>query len=46
MLIIKAGFHMKLFRIANREDAVLPRGYKTFSILNSAVHEIYPAHKC
>ena len=22
-----------------------PRGYKTFSILNSAEHEIYPAHK-
>ena len=24
----------------------LPRGYKTFLILNSAGHEIYPAHKC
>ena len=24
---------------------VRPRGYKTFFILNSAVHEIYPAHK-
>ena len=23
-----------------------PRGYKTFSMLNSAEHEIYPAHKC
>ena len=23
-----------------------PRGYKTFSILNSGEHEIYPAHKC
>ena len=23
-----------------------PRGYKTFSILNSAEHEIFPAHKC
>ena len=23
-----------------------PRGYKTFFILNSAEHEIYPAHKC
>ena len=21
-------------------------GYKTFSMLNSAEHEIYPAHKC
>ena len=24
--------------------AVRPRGYKTFSMLNSAEHEIYPAH--
>ena len=23
-----------------------PRGDKTFFILNSAKHEIYPAHKC
>ena len=23
-----------------------PRGYKTFSMLNSAEHEFYPAHKC
>ena len=23
-----------------------PRDYKTFFILNSAEHEIYPAHKC
>ena len=23
-----------------------PRGYKTFFILNSAEHKIYPAHKC
>ena len=23
-----------------------PRGYKTFSMLNSAEHDIYPAHKC
>ena len=23
-----------------------PQGYKTFSMLNSAEHEIYPAHKC
>ena len=25
---------------------VWPRGYKTFFMLNSAEHEIYPAHKC
>ena len=23
-----------------------PRGYKTFFMLNSNEHEIYPAHKC
>ena len=23
-----------------------PKGYKTFSMLNLAEHEIYPAHKC
>ena len=23
-----------------------PRGYKTFFVLNSAEHVIYPAHKC
>ena len=23
-----------------------PRGYKTFFVLNSAEHEIYPAQKC
>ena len=23
-----------------------PRGYRTFFMLNSAEHEIYPAHKC
>ena len=25
---------------------VRPRGYKTFSMLNSAEHKIYRAHKC
>ena len=24
----------------------MPRGNKTFSMLNSAEHEVYPAHKC
>ena len=23
-----------------------PQGYKTFFMLNSVVHEIFPAHKC
>ena len=26
--------------------AVWPRGYKTIFMLNSAEHEIFPAHKC
>ena len=25
---------------------ILARGYKTFFVLNSTEHEIYPAHKC
>ena len=29
----------------NRQDT-RPRGYKTFYMLNSAEHEIFPAHKC
>ena len=27
-------------------QSTLPLGYKTFSMLKSAKHEIYPAHKC
>ena len=34
-------FMLNLSRIYTR-----PQGYKTFSVLNSAEHEIYPAHKC
>ena len=26
--------------------AAWPRGYKTFFMLNSVEHEIFPAHKC
>ena len=26
--------------------ANLARGYKTFFMVNSAEHEVYPAHKC
>ena len=25
---------------------IWPQGYKTFFMLNSTEHEIYPAHKC
>ena len=39
--------------IACREETVYlqrigvwPQDYETFSMLNSAEHEIYPAHKC
>ena len=28
------------------QDLIRPRGYKTFSMLNSVEHEIFPAHKC
>ena len=31
---------------SNLNFSVWPRGYKTFSMLNSAEHETYPAHKC
>ena len=27
-------------------DMSSPQGYKTFAMLNSAEHEIFPAHKC
>ena len=32
--------------IGARKPVFRPRGYTTFSMLNSAEHEIYPAHKC
>ena len=28
------------------QDQATPRGYKAFSMLNSAEHEIYHANKC
>ena len=28
------------------ENKARPRGYKTFSMLNSPEHKIYPAYKC
>ena len=28
------------------KPVIRPRGYKTFFMLNSAEHEIYPAHMC
>ena len=54
MLVIRTGIHIMLVRIGNRDDpaqaasleAVCTRGYKTFFMLNSVEHEIYPAHKC
>ena len=47
----------KLIRVSRNEVVVVirvdkdkgrtrPQGYKTFFMLNSAEHEIYPAHKC
>ena len=32
--------------IDQREQKPWPRGYKSFFMLNSAEHKIYPAHKC
>ena len=36
----------EVFRFVLLTDFNLAGGYKTFSMLNSAEHEIYPAHKC
>ena len=36
---VRLGFH-------DKKKVVWLRGYKTFSMLNSAEHKIYPAHKC
>ena len=33
-------------KVTNPCPAQPAGGYKTFSMLNSAEHEIYPAHKC
>ena len=33
-------------RVCTRNNPIWPRGYKTFFMLNSAEHEIFPAHKC
>ena len=30
----------------DRFHKIRPRGYKTFFMLNSTEHEIFPAHKC
>ena len=43
------GFNFKFHAIEFRLLVVhetRPRGYKTCFMLNSAEHEIYPAHKC
>ena len=29
-----------------RRRSIWPQGYKTFFVLNSTEHEIFPAHKC
>ena len=33
-------------RVFLLKEASRPRGYKTFSMLNLAEHDIFPAHKC
>ena len=32
--------------LTRQTEEARPRGYKTFIILTSAEHEVYPAHKC
>ena len=35
-----------MFCFRSQKSDIWTRGYKTFFMLNSAEHEIYPAHKC
>ena len=39
--VLRFILEAEIFSTANR-----PRGYKTFFMLNSIEHEIFPAHKC
>ena len=39
-------FSLELGALVAEEVKAWPRGYKTFSMLNSTEHEIFPAHKC
>ena len=36
----------KYFSLFFKENKTWPRGYKTFFVLNSTEHGIFPAHKC
>ena len=36
----------KAFNAFDQSGEIWPRGYKTFSMLNSAAYEIFAAHKC
>ena len=38
--------HDKMIIFQTEESEIWPHGYKTFSMLNSVEHEIFPAHKC
>ena len=33
-------------KLVDPVEEIRPQGYKTFFMLNSAEHEIYPSHKC
>ena len=41
-------FSASYFRVVlfDTQGISRPRGYKTFSMLNSTEHEIFPTHKC
>ena len=38
--------HVVFSKTPMQDLAIWPRGYKTFFMLNSTEHEIFPAHKC
>ena len=45
-LMSQRGAYVVATGIKTKHFGSRPRGYKTFSMLNSTEHEIYPAHKC
>ena len=45
-LMSQRGAYIVATGIKTKHCGTRPRGYKTFSMLNSPLHGIYPAHKC
>ena len=46
MFIVVGWTDVKRPFYENLDKVYWPRGYKTFFMLNSVEHEIFPAHKC